>query len=99
MDRTRLRRSRQALRHRPDVEGLEDRRLLAVGMVEFPAPADDGPPGAIAAGPGGRLWIVVGPRIAEVTAAGVITVLAAPGEDPDNPVFLQQLAAGPDGSL
>src|SRR4051812_41351260 len=90
-----FRAGRSPSRRRLAIEGLEGRRLLAVGIAEFPAPSDDGTPGAIVAGPGGNLWFALGSQIGEVTPNGTVTIRPVPGRDPDIAVFPQELAAGP----
>jgi hypothetical protein len=58
----------QRLGRIPAVEALEDRRLLAAPITEFPIPAGSS---GIAAGPDGNLWCLTIDHSAAVAANGM----------------------------
>jgi hypothetical protein len=80
--------------HRPGVERLEARCLLAVSIIEFPLPNPDSNPGAITAGPDGNVWFTENTRIGRITPAGVLTEFPIPA-----PAIALDITAGPDGNL
>jgi streptogramin lyase len=95
-------------RHRPGVECLEDRQLLAA-ITEFPLPTEDGfSRGSLTVGPDGNLWftenfeaIVISPgfvppggKIDRITPTGAITEFPLPDHG-----FAGALTVRPDGDL
>jgi streptogramin lyase/PKD repeat protein len=91
---------RRGRARKPEVEGLEPRRLLSLAasppIDEFPVPTTGGTPAGIATGPDGAVWFTeqAANRIGRITA-GSLT---------DYPVLtpssgLDAIVAGPDGNL
>jgi streptogramin lyase len=84
-------------RHRPFVEPMEPRRLLAT-VAEFPVPTADGGPVAIAAGRDGNLWFTEAAKN-RIGMINPTTHAVADFPIPTADSTPQGIAAGPDGRL
>jgi uncharacterized repeat protein (TIGR01451 family) len=83
----------ERLRHRPALEALEGRQLLAAPITEFPIPAGAA---GITAGPDGNLWFTLfDNEIGRITPTGQVTVFPVPpSASPPS-----RITAGLDGNL
>jgi Planctomycete extracellular len=79
---------------RLNMETLEDRRLLAGVIAEYPIPTPSSFPAGITAGPDGNLWFTEGfaNKIGRITTSGAVTEFPT-SSGPSG------ITAGPDGNL
>ncbi len=83
----------ERLKFRPVVASLEDRRLLAAPITEFPIPAGAA---GITSGPGGNLWFTLaGDQIGRITPDGQVTTFPIP----PSKAGPRKIVAGPDGNV